>query len=1119
MNEVQQLNAYLQRFRARLRQRLMARGAAAIALTVLVISVLGAWLGVRTGFANDVVAGARLFLVLSLGLVGVLAWLRPLRKLRASAVEDIERRTPAFAGRVRTWAELPDDNHPLRELLAEDAQQVARRFPPERQLPEREWVAPAAVACACIVALVGLAAMGPGLLNHSLRHLWLGWTGLDVLPEQTITVAPQDVTVRRGGALTIDAAMAGFLPTTATLHAQFGDAPWETVPMTRKEEGTYEFQFFSLREATNYYVSAAGLRSPTYRIEVVDVPAIDEFRLTYEFPAWTGREPEVVEPGGDVRSIAGTRVLVELGLSGPLDGSVELVIDDTASPLASTSATATGEFSVEQDARYFLAARIGQEQVRLTDDYFIQVLEDGRPDIQLSRPGRDFNASAIEEVTAQVSARDDFRIEALELNFAINGGDWQTVSLPAGEREVRAQHVFLLEALGEGGARLNPGDLVSYYAAGRDRSYDARSDMFFIVIQPFERRFSQSQQAGGPMGGGGSADQEISRRQKEIIVSTWNLLREQEDPETDSAKVADNGALLARLQETLADQARTLAQRTRARQLVSADPTIETFVENLEAAAAAMAPAAEHLVETEFRDAIQPEQQALRHLLRAEAAFTDVQLAFQNDARGGGQAGRDLARMFDLEMDLEKNQYETGDRSAGGGENAERDEDLAKLEELAQRQAQLAQEMAGRSQPTPSQRWRQEMLQREVEALREQMRQRQEAQMASSENPSGSTGSEGEIQQRLESAARAMEDAMSDNRQRQDRERSAGEAQRQLAAAERALQAERMQEAAETIAGLASRADGFADRQDALARRVEEAVEQSLEKTDDERLFNRTTAAERQLARDKRELQVDVEGLTADIRRAERNLEDMQEAATALESAARQLEESEVAQRLGVAAEYVEYGAAAYIVASESAVTRGLEEAARRLDEAQALAAAAAGGSDGDSAETDDGLESLLAETGRLRAMLAAQSQQQTSPMGGRGEAAGGDGERGQTPNQQRIGNPNAVESVESQADATVRRIRAAIPTLRRRGSPSAEVEEIRRLARELQLAQFDGNAALLEEEYAAALALVEQLELLLGGQRRSDGAVRSEYADAVAHEHEEAVAEYFRRLAEQGSP
>lgn len=1114
MSEAQQLEAYLQRFRARLKQRLVARGAAATALAALVVSVLGAWFSVRTGFADDVVAGARLSLLFSLIFVSAIAWLGPLRKLRGSAIEDIEQRTPAFRGRVRTWAELSNDKHPLRELLAEDAQAVARRFPPERQLPEREWVAPTAVACACVIALVGLAAIGPGLLNHGLRHLWLGWTGIDVLPEQTITVAPQDVTVRRGGGLTIDAAMAGFLPTTATLHAQIGNAPWEAVEMIPREEGAFEFQFFSLREATNYYVSAAGLRSPTYRIEVADLPAIDEFRLTYEFPSWTGREPEVVEPGGDVRTVAGTRVLVELGLSGPLDGGVELVIDDSASSLATTPGAATGEFSVEEDGRYFLAARIGQEQVRLTDDYFIQVLEDGRPDIQLSRPGRDFNASAIEEVTAEVSARDDFRIESLQLRFAINGGDWQTVSLPAGERETKARHVFLLEALGEEGAGLKPGDLVSYYVEGRDRKHDARSDMFFIEIQPFERRFSQSQQSGGGMGGGGPGEQEISRRQKEIIVSTWNLLREQEDPETDSAKVADNGALLARLQETLAEQARTLAQRTRARQLVGADPTIETFVENLEAAAAAMVPASEHLAETEFQDAIQPEQQALRHLLRAEAAFTDVQLAFQNDSRGGGQAGRDLARMFDLEMDLEKNQYETGDRSASAGGNPERDEELAKLEELAQRQAQLAQELAGQSQPTPSQRWRQEMLQREVEALREQMAERQQqSQMSASETQSGSSGSGSEIEQRLESAARAMEEAMAEGGQPQDRERSAGEAQRQLAAAERMLQAERMEEASETVAALANRADGFADRQEDLAERVEEAVEQTLEKTEAERRFGRTTAAERELARDKRELQADVEALTADIRSAGRSLEDLPEAAAALEGAARELEESEVAQRLGVAAEYVEYGAAAYIVASESAVTRSLEETARRLNEAQEIAAAAAASGDRSPGESDEGLESLLAETERLRAMLAAQAQQEASAIGASEAAGMGDGTTGQSPSPQRIGNPDAVES---QADATVRRIRAAIPTLRRRGSPAAEVEEIRRLARELQLTQFDGNAALLQREYDAALALVEQLELLLGGQRMTDGAVRSEYANAVAHEHEEAVAEYFRRLAEE---
>jgi hypothetical protein len=146
--------------------------------------------------------------------------------------------------------------------------------------------------------------------------------------------------------------------------------------------------------------------------------------------------------------------------------------------------------------------------------------------------------------------------------------------------------------------------------------------------------------------------------------------------------------MLADLQRTLAEQARTLASRTRARQLTGADPRIAKFVEALEQA--------------------------------AESVFTDIQVAFQQGGGGGGgMAGRDLSELFELEMDLEKNQYETESPvafdSQGGSEQQEVDEAIRKLQELARRQEQLAEQAYRRNGLTERERWQQESLRRETE--------------------------------------------------------------------------------------------------------------------------------------------------------------------------------------------------------------------------------------------------------------------------------------------------------------------------------------------------------------------------------------------------------------------
>ena len=61
-----------------------------------------------------------------------------------------------------------------------------------------------------------------------------------------------------------------------------------------------------------------------------------------------------------------------------------------------------------------------------------------------------------------------------------------------------------------------------------------------------------------------------------------------------------------------------------------------------------------------------PEQRALQHLQRAEAAFREVQVAMGQQGGGGGAGcadAEDLADLFELELDRMRNQYETVQRN------------------------------------------------------------------------------------------------------------------------------------------------------------------------------------------------------------------------------------------------------------------------------------------------------------------------------------------------------------------------------------------------------------------------------------------------------------------------
>ena len=118
----------------------------------------------------------------------------------------------------------------------------------------------------------------------------------------------------------------------------------------------------------------------------------------------------------------------------------------------------------------------------------------------------------------------DRLVAALELVYSLHGTE-RVVPLPVPNRgtSVSGAHTLYLEDL-----KVKPGDVVSYYVRARDlprgrRSSEARSDMFFVEVKPFEQEFTLAQSQGGGGGGGNPQIDDLVNAQKEIVVATWKL--------------------------------------------------------------------------------------------------------------------------------------------------------------------------------------------------------------------------------------------------------------------------------------------------------------------------------------------------------------------------------------------------------------------------------------------------------------------------------------------------------------------------------------------------------------------------------------------------------------------
>ena len=430
---------------------------------------------------------------------------------------------------------------------------------------------------------------GPGFLGYGASLLWAGSPRAGVGKFYDIAVQPGNKLIRRKSDQVVSAQPTFEAPQVRLFAKYSSTAKWEEAQMVPRNGTAYEFLFAGLPEPVEYYVEAAGVKSKTYKLDVVDLPGIKRIKVTYHFPSWLGMPNSVEDPGGDLRAVAGTTAELTVETDQPLKNGVIEVDDGSHIALEPQSdGKLTARVPVEKDGVYHFAARQQGESVRLSEDYFIEARVDNAPTVKITHPGADARVSPIEEVNVAVEANDDFALQGVELHYSVNGGAEKVVAIPnsKGVKNAGGKTLIALEDF-----KMEPGDVVAMYASAKDARNTSRTDMLFLEAQPFERNYSQSQQGGGGGGGGGDMqDQqsEISQRQKEIIAATWNELR---GNAKDTA--AENARFLADVQTKLKDQAKSLAERSRARQLAGANQEFQNFVKDLDAAAAEMDPAAE----------------------------------------------------------------------------------------------------------------------------------------------------------------------------------------------------------------------------------------------------------------------------------------------------------------------------------------------------------------------------------------------------------------------------------------------------------------------------------------------------------------------------------------------
>jgi soluble cytochrome b562 len=184
-------------------------------------------------------------------------------------------------------------------------------------------------------------------------------------------------------------------------------------------QGDFRHTFSNMRDPLKFQAIAGSAASEIGEVEVVEAPALGNFRIRYQYPDYTRLPSKTEEGTGHIETLAGSEVRLEMAATKPIAHGQVIFDDHTQLPL-----------TVRQDGLLQATAIItkpGGYRVEVQDDlgftnqdnlsYRIDIIPDVAPQIDLLAPEAELEIDEGRVITLEYEARDDFGLKELALVY------------------------------------------------------------------------------------------------------------------------------------------------------------------------------------------------------------------------------------------------------------------------------------------------------------------------------------------------------------------------------------------------------------------------------------------------------------------------------------------------------------------------------------------------------------------------------------------------------------------------------------------------------------------------------------------------------------------------------
>jgi hypothetical protein len=246
-------------------------------------------------------------------------------------------------------------------------------------------------------------------------------------PKFIFEVSPGNAEITKGEDVLISAKVVGTQPKELFIASKRGDeTDFSTQKLIADSTGNFQLQFSSVRSSFKYFAVAEDVESETFEIKVIDRPIIETFELKINPPSYSKIPITVQKDNGNVTSLVGTKVQLNLSSTKNISRAFLLFSDSSIVELKGDETSASGSFTVRKDNTYTINILDEKENSNLSPvRYQLKAMYDSYPAIELISPDKNIQLSNDNRIALFSKISDDYGFTKLVLNYRLSASRYE----------------------------------------------------------------------------------------------------------------------------------------------------------------------------------------------------------------------------------------------------------------------------------------------------------------------------------------------------------------------------------------------------------------------------------------------------------------------------------------------------------------------------------------------------------------------------------------------------------------------------------------------------------------------------------------------------------------------